>query len=137
MRTKVFGLALALVLVVGLFGCGSSARDTSTPSKGIIGHWRNAGGLADSILEMYYGPNSVTWIGKDGTVSKSDYMVASENQKLSVVTLKYKDAGETTYLSSMSWQVKDPQTLNFVSDHYDIDISPVATFNYVDSKQTP
>lgn len=86
-----FGLAFALVLLLGLAGCGSGTRDTSVPSKAFLGHWQvgNMSNPQSSLYDLFVSPDTVTMLAMGGRIELSPYQVVSEDKEKRVLTIKY------------------------------------------------
>jgi len=144
-RYLIIGIIAGLVvigivagLVLGLSGDGAKkvARDISTPSKALIGHWRTK---ASSNWEEYYNPNTYISVSTDpasnDTKSSSiDYIIVSEDKQAQELTIREWLGGGVGY--------DDPLTLKFNNEATEMGYQTPVThswqyFEYVDSRQAP
>lgn len=130
MSTRLSIIAV-IILSILVIGCGSSkpaapTRDTSTPSKALIGHWQ----LTNEV------GHTRDWYITDTKFGESYYIVVSEDAKAHKVSIKTKLNPETRdYISG-------PLDIAFNGDYTTgqwvlSDGHSITSISYVDSKQSP
>jgi hypothetical protein len=126
--TTVALLAVFLIPLV-LTGCGAP-RDVSTPSKAILGHWKNT--IPGSATKVYFSETFITYAGK-GSEYKVLYTVVKED--LSAFTLFIK-------LGQPSATATGTEEVTFSADRKTMTLLPEKIpeklqYTYVDSRQEP
>lgn len=132
-RTWVASLVLFVLLVVAAcaIGCGGGGgRDVSTPSKALLGHWKNT--VPGSKTEIYFSGDTATFKSGTGPGIPVHYTIISQDQKKFTLDVDYgaSNAGG------------GPSTLAFSSDRNTLLIHPkrvpeVLRYSYVNSEQKP
>jgi len=122
-----------IVLVALLICSGCGGRDTSTPAKALIGHWRG------ESSEGFFRPDG-TVIGIDddnepGIYANGTYTVKKQNLNYRTMEVDFSNAGVLQPLSMKVTFSEDFNEMKWVGD------GPMGSFTtyfkYVDSKLSP
>jgi len=121
--TAVFSMIFA-----GVSGCCSPSRDVSTPSKALLGHWKNT--IPGMNPDIYYGAEKVSYDRKkNGDVTSVPYEVESENQEEFSLEISYQGASERTRISFS----KDRNTITVLPPN----VPELFRYEYADTQQKP
>jgi len=130
-------LVVFILLSIILIGCGTSGRDAKTPSKAVLGHWRERGDSSeDYYSEQYYSPNKCIIVlpnlSKPNS-STSEYIIVSEDKQAQEITIRVRSEGDAAY--------GNPFVLRFNNNAMEMEYEDPLGFwvymVYVDSKQAP
>lgn len=125
MKKYVLLAVAAAALLAGAAGC-AAARDVSTPSRALLGHWRNT--VPGNGPDVYYAPGERTYAGDDSAAITAGYEVVREDPER--FTLEIRSGGGGT------------SRVSFSEDRNLITVLPAGVpeqlrYEYVDGKQKP
>jgi len=131
MKRNFLTLAIAAGLLASSLtvpaGCGT-ARDTSTPSKALLGHWENV--FPGTYMHIYYSPTEATFDARGGgEPSTLTYKITQENQSESWLMVQYAGSPEPLKISLS----KDRNSFT----ENPSEMPQPLRYRYVDSKQEP
>ena len=130
MRRAMLAATLLCLLSVAVPGC-ASPRDVSTPSKALLGHWRNT--IPGTSNDVYYSPDQVTYApGKSARPTSVDYSVVSEDMQKFAAEVRYGTGDGSA----------EPTRITFSADRNTMTILPfripeLPRYEYVDGEQKP
>lgn len=105
----VVGVLVVAAIIGGIVGTsGKGGRDTSTPSKAFLGHWRSDYG------DSYHSKDRQIYVMNDGKQSELDYIVKSEDKDAMMLVILIKAPDEKDYDEEITIQFSnDASTLEF------------------------
>lgn len=125
MRRALVTAFMGIVVLASAAGCGA-ARDVSTPSKALLGHWRNT--VPGTNPDVYYGPAEITHERLAAMSSTVEYDIVGEDDK--EFTLEIKAGSGGTSRISFS---EDRSTMTVLPAR----VPELLRYEYVDAKQEP
>ena len=126
MRRTMLLACSVVVALAAVTGCGTP-RDVSTPSKALLGHWRNT--IPGTNNDVYFSGDVVTYAQEGGTRP---------------IPVKYRVAGEDAEKFALEIRIgpAEPTKVSFSADRKDMTMLParipeLLRYEYVDAGQKP
>lgn len=116
---------MVIFMLSAAAGCGA-ARDVSTPSKALLGHWRNT--VPGTNADVYYSPSELTHSGISAASSTVEYDIVSEDEN--EFTLEIRAGSGGTSRVSFS---EDRSTMTVLPEK----VPELLRYEYVDANQKP